>query len=532
MANLTKEELLILDNLMYIDHPRLDGINPKTNRNFETVGEWIQYISASDQVKGDKLSLTSEGEWQQIVDAANSSDRLKAIQIAATNVDNEPGGGGGFSAVFIDSSSSEAVVSFRGTAEHEWKDDFQGGAMADTPQQKNALKWYQEVYEKEGLGKYEVTVTGHSKGGNKAKYITILDDTVDNCVSFDGQGFSDEFFDKYSDKIAARQSSIENHNVDSDYVNILLNDVGETTYYYGHQYSGKVTDALEAHCPNTFFNNNMQMIQNPEGQSPITKELDKFFNSCLRSVDGEDKKNMLNMIGSLVEAGFSGEFNLEYVRDVFLDSSNQKAAAYILAYSVKYGDDKLRQGLDQMGLGIINDLSDTYRFLEDMDPNDWIKGVVNGKIKRWLLDKLLDGLHALGINWVTADLLIIVLRMQGYVDEYMDEIVIEEGTGGDRKVGSAAGGRPADFRIKTRILEESAGMLETVSIRMTEISNEIMNIHKTLLLYDILRLGRIKRLSTEVDKERQKCDNIKTSLSSIANVYKKYEQNILDKAGI
>ena len=59
-------------------------------------------------------------------------------------------------------------------------------------------------------------MTGHSKGGNKAKYITLMDDTVDHCVSFDGQGFSDEFMETYSDEIAARQHKIENHNVDYD----------------------------------------------------------------------------------------------------------------------------------------------------------------------------------------------------------------------------------------------------------------------------------------------------------------------------
>ncbi|WP_279279907.1 hypothetical protein [Pseudoflavonifractor sp. 60] len=39
---------------------------------------------------------------------------------------------------------------------------------------------------------------------------------------------------KYADQITARQSRIENLNVDYDYVNPLLNDVGESTFYKGH----------------------------------------------------------------------------------------------------------------------------------------------------------------------------------------------------------------------------------------------------------------------------------------------------------
>ena len=136
----------------------------------------------------------------------------------------------------------------------EWKDNFQGGSVTDQPdgvstlQQERALEWYQS----QNLDGYDsVTVSGHSKGGNKAKYVTIMDDSVDRCLAFDGQGFSDEFIEKYEDKIAENQYKIHNHNVDGDYVNILLNDVGDKTYYKGYNYGdGKF---LENHCPNTYM---------------------------------------------------------------------------------------------------------------------------------------------------------------------------------------------------------------------------------------------------------------------------------------
>ena len=49
----------------------------------------------------------------------------------------------------------------------------------------------------ENLPYDSITVAGHSKGGNKAQYVTVLSDKVDRCISMDGQGFSQEFIDKY-----------------------------------------------------------------------------------------------------------------------------------------------------------------------------------------------------------------------------------------------------------------------------------------------------------------------------------------------
>lgn len=37
-------------------------------------------------------------------------------------------------------------------------------------------------------------MSGHSKGGNKAQYVTMFSqnrDVIDTCVALDGQGFSD-----------------------------------------------------------------------------------------------------------------------------------------------------------------------------------------------------------------------------------------------------------------------------------------------------------------------------------------------------
>ena len=73
------------------------------------------------------------------------------------------------------------------------------------------------------LGPYDsITVTGHSKGGNKAQYVTVLSDKVDRCISMDGQRFSQEFLNQYYAEIEKKGGCIKNYFLDGDFVSILL----------------------------------------------------------------------------------------------------------------------------------------------------------------------------------------------------------------------------------------------------------------------------------------------------------------------
>lgn len=192
---LTKEQVLLLNNLMYLsDTEPLKNI---VKSDATTIEDFIGTISINKiQDNKDYGSYMTGKDWKNLINAIKSDDQLMNMQIVETHVDNGKNGGDGISAVFVQPETKEAVVAFRGTSKNEWKDNFTGGGPTDaadgvsTFQQENALEWYQSL----DLSKYEtVTVTGHSKGGNKAKYITVLDNSVDRCLSFDGQGFSDEF---------------------------------------------------------------------------------------------------------------------------------------------------------------------------------------------------------------------------------------------------------------------------------------------------------------------------------------------------
>ncbi|HHT97502.1 MAG TPA: DUF2974 domain-containing protein [Clostridiales bacterium] len=76
--------------------------------------------------------------------------------------------------------NTDAIVAFKGTSGGlEWLDNVEGFNLSDTRAQKEALDFI------EGLKFSNVTVTGHSKGGNKAMYVATLSDKVTRCLSYD-----------------------------------------------------------------------------------------------------------------------------------------------------------------------------------------------------------------------------------------------------------------------------------------------------------------------------------------------------------
>ena len=338
------DELLLLEILTYtVDIPPMKSI---LKAEGETVGDYMNSIPL-DQIEDNVFYNTYMNgfDWKNLIMAIRKNPELCKAYISEAHLDDAYGAGGGISVVFLNREDREAVVAFRGTANEEWYDDFVGANQVDSLQQINALEWYKRAYFRHDLQLYTVTVTGHSKGGNKAKYITVLNDTPDRCVSFDGQGFSDKFFEFYKKRIQKRQSVIENHNIDYDYVNILMNDIGSRTYYFGYDYGA--SGFAESHSPNTFFdfgeNGSYKMRVNPNGQSPEMQILDQFINSMIRSGVSDKERDETDMlVGQLAQRAFQMEKDdsvsdyINYLCDVVSDDRYSDNVAYILAYIIIY----------------------------------------------------------------------------------------------------------------------------------------------------------------------------------------------------
>ena len=170
MAELSEKELLMLDILVYVDFSKdVEG------EDF-TVGELVDYyINCSDE---DLAKLHYCGDFgmdgvepvelfRQVLLEMDADKGLQDLVI--TNVATDAVNGID-AACFVDPVTNEATVAFQGTDDsyRGWFDDIDGaGLNLSTPMQDASLKFI------ESLPYDGITVTGHSKGGNEAAYVTI-----------------------------------------------------------------------------------------------------------------------------------------------------------------------------------------------------------------------------------------------------------------------------------------------------------------------------------------------------------------------
>lgn len=535
MANaLTTEQVLLLNNLMYMNAG--SPFQDLYSQEGKTLGEVLNAIdiNAIDNSK-EYGTFTTGKEWKDILNAVKNDERLSSVRVAAVHDD----GRGGKSILFANPTDNEAIVLYKGTGSStEWKDNFLGGSGTDcadgvsTAQQESALEWYQSLE----LDQYDtITVSGHSKGGNKAKYVTIMDSRVDRCLSFDGQGFSDEFYDKYGDKIARNQDKIHNHNVDGDYVNILLNDVGETTYYHGYNYGdGKFA---ENHCPNTFLNfkedGSFTIDAAPQDES--MKNMDEFLNSYLRSLSPKERQKTMELLGEIAQIGFGrSDDKTNDILDALLDGKNGKYAAELLAYVIVYEQknpelaDSIRDVLNQMGfhdvvevVDVVADVMNSKYFDLLLDVLDGIGGI----IPNWLLDWFSDYIkEKWGID-LDRDQLRQVLDLVHDTNEKIPGVRIGNDRA-DRRVESVVLGG-SQFRVRLADLrtsvDELAGSSNEIRSAMDELEGIIREINGTLTIKKI-PLWRCRRKLVNAAKC---CDSMKKTLDDIVTVYEKTEQSLL-----
>lgn len=467
---LTTQQLLYINNLLYTDTPSIFGDNPQTSYKGRTLGELVTALDPSKQ-GGD--GLITEKEWTLIRDQVLKDNELSSLVIVDSY---KEAGTGNKGCVLCDPFTNEAIVAFAGTGNGEWKDNFQAGTYTDNGQGDNTISVQQQkaidYVNSLDLSQYDsVTVTGHSKGGNKAKICALLCDDVDRCVSFDGQGFSDEFMEAHRDDIAQNQHKIQNHNVDADYVNILLNDVGETTYYKGQRTDG---DFLKNHCPAAFLTNDGQMEVGE--QDATMKEMDQFVQSLLRSVDPKKKADLLECYGEIADALFRGgsdEETLERVKKILLDPRYADELSYTLAYAAKYfidkGQNALSDMLRKMGLG---GLANLLNGLIDVMSNDFIFSLLTSGATglamaiKFILERF--GVD-IPLSYDEIQQLGKLLRKAG---NQIDDIKLKKNSGKDIKVKDAPSAARADvIAVSVDQVENCAHQLRSLRNRVADAAN-------------------------------------------------------------
>lgn len=425
---LSDSQLMLLEQLTYIT----DGVykNAGTSRvdNPRTVAEMMSAfmdengnldLSQLDGPKADSGEFTTGAQWAAILREIANDESLMSLEVGNSYYD---GDGATLATCYSDPDTGKAYVTFRGTTgSDEWHDNVLGLYESDTPCQEEALAYI------EGLPFDDITVVGHSKGGNKAMYVTLLSDKVNRCVSMDGQGFSKEFYEKYWAEVQKKGALISNYSLDDDYVHILLSPVPNSNQYYCEGFN---EGGLDNHAASSYFqveeeNGEHTIVVQDDGSYVVqTTEnsgltyLHEFTNFVLNVMPYEDRKYMAEYLGVILAIAMEGEFaGKKYTQEEFVAFilSDPNAIGMLFAYIIKYVEtydltmEDLRALLEGFGMGELADsIEQTLNNLPfDIDGEDAFN---------WLIDQigknLGDGENDAFIKWLLQQLL------GKYADEY------------------------------------------------------------------------------------------------------------------
>lgn len=287
---LSNAQLLMLDNLIYTNFCT-EG---------DTVGKIIQKMS-DYMASGKSIStcdMTNE-EWRDLIEMIESEPSLHGYTVQ--NYMNDKSGMR--VACFVDDvlNPKDVNVVFRGTkGDYEWHDNGEGGYLSDTEQQKKAAAYIEGLPENYGDA---MTVTGHSKGGNKAQYVTIVTNRIAKCVSYDGQGFSEEFVSKYREQIAKKANSIVSISASDDFVNCLLYPIAGMRLYLE-------TEDQEAfkhyHKPNILLDKHGN-LRNSIEQSDLSKFISEYTTYMISNLDEPERSITVDGLIALLEKGENKE---------------------------------------------------------------------------------------------------------------------------------------------------------------------------------------------------------------------------------
>lgn len=391
---LSNAQLLMLDNLIYTNYVS-DGMS---------VGEIITAIE-NDGFNISSCEMTSS-EWKDLVSMVKDEPSL--LNYKVTNYVND-GKTGMRAACFVndENNPTDVNVVFRGTSgDYEWHDNGEGGYLSDTKQQQMAADYINGLPDKYGNN---MTVTGHSKGGNKAQYVTIVTDRIAKCVSYDGQGFSEEFLQKYADEIAKKSQSIVSISASDDFVNCLLYPIAGTRIYIDTENQDNFT---HYHKPNILLDENGNLRPQTK-QSDLSKFINEYTTYMISNLEEPERSITINGLIALLEKGENKEsiiqtiyaggnaishlddFVFDYVGDTYgfpAELASTYLAAVICPYL--YLDDLMHCGKEMIGSvvgGMMNFAEEVAKKLESFGKkaSDYAKKFVNAvttyasKAKEW-----------------------------------------------------------------------------------------------------------------------------------------------------
>lgn len=295
MCSFNYNEIILLNNLIYLEWDVKDNTNL-----YELVNNILEDQNLKillEKMKNCIVTMT-EKEWRDILNLILNNHDLKDVIV--NNLKNSKTGMR--VACFI--KDKDVLVVFRGTTTvKEWEDNGQGVYEYDTDQQIFAFDYINS------LDYDNVTVSGHSKGGNKAQYTTIRCPKVKKCISINGQGFSNEFIKKYDKNIENNKNKIISINAKYDYVSCLLNSICGERHYIKTEFQ---INPLYYHKCNILLDNSGKLREETD-MCIFTKILNDFSTSIISDLPQDIKYLTADGIISGLESFLCKDGNVEKI---------------------------------------------------------------------------------------------------------------------------------------------------------------------------------------------------------------------------
>ena len=315
---MTDENLALLELVTYIDNNVLKaaGITDKTGMQLLSMdkGDSLNDVLAvfDDEAianlrkQGDTVidgALASGNEWADIIEKLKANPELMNLEFVKSEA--TVAGTSNLNVCYKNPATGQGIITYKGTSGYEeWRDNTLGLTQRETPLQQDALRFYNECSQQFD----DMIVTGHSKGGNKAMYVTIAaeDDKISKCVAFDGQGFSNEFLEYYADRIVERSKKITNCAISTDFVHGLMKSIPDIHWKFCQGFG--MSSGAEYHSPNSFFQTDKNgIITSASGEPRFVgaeeneniKHINGFTTFIMDNYSKEDQQEVAGFLGNL-----------------------------------------------------------------------------------------------------------------------------------------------------------------------------------------------------------------------------------------
>ncbi|MGM9603399.1 MAG: Mbeg1-like protein [Faecousia sp.] len=402
--NFTDTDLMMLEQLTYVsgDACKLAEVTA-TQVPGETVGDRLS-VFTEDALQKLEESGAEGQQWAAIIRYIQGNEDMCRL-VQGEQFKDENGTTLATAYYYGPPKSGDSIVTFHGTstAEH-WYDNATGLGTSDTEAQKKALEYINSLpYD-------NITVVGHSKGGNLSQYVTITCDKVNRCVSMDGQGFSQEFIDKYWAEINLKGDKITNYSLSTDFVHILLYPIPNSKQDYCT--GDRVDSVVENHYSNSFFQyettyvdgkpvtvfkmeDGQPVIYNNQLENEMMAYLHEFTCFVLATMPADERVEMGDYVGNILKLAMTGTPVDGYTNVVDYLMSDEEKLSKFIAYLIKYletynlSEEDLRSLMSMLGLNDIVTAIDEF-YAENKGLCDVAIGVGEGLLA-FLLKQLGDG---------------------------------------------------------------------------------------------------------------------------------------------